>query len=515
MINPLGGIWLIYILYRAIAGWQEGSRGTPPRVGGTPERNALFRPISVDGRHLLVWFLGGLAVIVAAVWFTQAPVVSALVFGVATIFLAPWLYTRCVLIPLGLMRASAVAARLALWTFRYDAGEGASSLAAALALAHQRHAKERDVAWLADRLAEPSRWPMRGATIAAHAMLAMVRGDQARALCLFESVEMLHPLAAPRIARRLAARYRMAAAAAREDWESVARLAAAYRRLTRTAWFYGALAAWHRGHRSASSAIRLRFFWAVAPRRRRSWMLVANALAPVTVEALGASVPVEPPAWPHAVIAPFDEALRRHAALAITRNGPGLGEAWCACASAWQKVFDDGTSAEQAITRGKELGIGEPQQLLGVFGSLVRADLASEALRPGVGHEDLSRGGPLGAWVIQHLGEEDLRDLDYRAGALEEPHRAGTLLPIVEDWAELAAIRSRLEQSADRLGDLYLRAAFGVIQARVGNHAARMFNLRNERPIANAAFRWLARCAERAGDDQALANYRGNVSLGF
>jgi len=515
MINALPIIWLVWLIVRAI-NKRDGSPSRARRVGGTRSGNVLMRPISERAGFLFVWFAGELVVAAAIIALPRSPMVSASVLCAMTVVLLPWLLARGVLIPLGLMRPSAIAARLALWTFRNDSGEGASSLAAALALAHKRGSRERDAERLRARLAEPSRIPLRGSKIAAHAVLAAIGGDHARALCLFESIDSLHPLAGAGVARRLAARFRMADAASRRDWPALAAQAAAHRRLTRSAWFFGALAAWHRGRRSAWSALWVRLWWIVASGRRRNRELVAAAFAATAAadlaleqDAVGASE------WPHSVLPPFDEALRSHAALARTPDGPGVGEAWRACAAAWQRVFEDRASAEQAIERGKALGVQAPAQMLSAFGSLVRADLASDALRPGVSARDLSDGGPLGVWVASHLADEVLRDLDYRSGAIHERDRARKQVPIVDDWVELATIHSKIERSADRLGDLFVHSAFSCVHVRVSNHAARIYNLQEERAIANAVFRWLARYAERAGDGEALERYRKNLALGF
>ena len=80
--------------------------------------------------------------------------------------------------------------------------------------------------------------------------------------------------------------------------------------------------------------------------------------------------------------------------------------------------------------------------------------------------------------------------------------------------AELATIHSTFERSANRLGDPFVCTAFHAIHVRVGNHAAGIYNLRSERPIANAVFRWLAHCAGRAGDQNALTLHRNNAGMG-
>ena len=511
---PIGLIWLIVVLYRAYAN-SRGSEPAAPRRGlGASTGSVLSRPLSIDGRHLLVWFVGSVAVLGALAAARNAPVVATLVLCATSVALFPWLLTRYVLIPLKWRRASSALARLALWTFRHDPGAG-PMLAEALVLTRKYPAPEREIARLESRLCEPTSRTMRGASITAHGLLAMSKGQFDRARWAFESLEMLHPLAAPAVARRIGSRFRMATAAASGDWKSLERLAAGYGRLTRSAWFYGALARWHLGRRTIPLALWLRVTWALAPGRRRSRAWLNAAIAGRRTSEGDAEKPAMLPEWSHAVIAPFDEALRRHAALAIARDGPAASEAWRACAAAWRAVFDDHRSSEHVKERGRELGVVKLEEALGLFGSSVRHDLASEARRPGIDHEDLSAGGPVGSWVAAYLIEEDLRDIEFRVQAIEERQRAKTILPIGDVWLEVAALHTKFEESAHRLGEPFVCAACPVIGGVVLNHAAEIYNNRGERPIANATFRWLARCAERAGNAELFRICDENGALGF
>ncbi|WP_199693951.1 hypothetical protein, partial [Sorangium cellulosum] len=133
----------------------------------------------------------------------------ALPLAPLVLLVAPWFVARRVLIPLGLPRAAYFVAWLSDWTWRADR-RGGAALAAAWALCRARKPDAAVEAWVSERIergGEPagagpapssaSVVPLRGAGIAAGAMLAAHRGDVEGARALFGSVAGLDERACP------------------------------------------------------------------------------------------------------------------------------------------------------------------------------------------------------------------------------------------------------------------------------------------------------------------------------
>lgn len=487
----------------------------------------------------------GIALATGAVW--TAPLLAAALVG-----LAPWPFARWVLIPLGLHRAAWLAASVSDWTFRLDK-RGGGALAAAWALCRARGRDDAAAAWVEERLrgapapvedpaeakaalrqASGSFEPLRGAGVAAMAMLAAYRGDREGARALFESVGTFAEGACPPEAHRVAARWLAADAAAHGDWREVADLAEGARG---EIWepsdlgLLGAVAARLLGEAGAPSDVGLWLRWAAAPHRRATLPLVRRALArrdrprPAAADGpeLRAARVREGDLWGRAV------AL--HATLLLRGGGRVTGEELRRLGGAWDAAFEDeratselherariiggaGQGAGQASPRAAALA-PSPEAALGALRRSVVEDLAAMARAARLPHEAWEDLGETLNRANRLLRDELLSELELTCDRLRRRVDEHRELPPADEWREWIALRAQYERAAEMVGMELRRLAFPKVDSDVCHFAVWLFNVRRQRPMANAMFRWLLAEAEALGDERAADLQRKNASCGI
>ncbi|XXX75382.1 hypothetical protein WMF30_47815 [Sorangium sp. So ce134] len=465
--------------------------------------------------------------IVLAIGLAAGQLWCALLLAPLVPFIAPWLVARHAFIPLGLPRAAYHAALLSDWTWRADR-RGGAALAAAWALCRARRPDPAAEAWVAERLegagvgarpegdgergaaARPE--PLRGAGVAAGAMLAARRGDLPGARALFDSVAGLDERACPREARRIAAGWLAADAASRGDWAAV--LERAREGGGRALSLLGAVAARLLGEAPAPGALELWLRWLVAPHRRATLPLVRRALA------AGAGAPPPQPEEPEPCAAKVAEgdlwsrAVLLHATMLLRPRGKVSGDDLRRLGGAWDAALDDERAQAELRERALSLGASGAQAALGPLARAVEEDLAA-ALRaarvPRSAWDDL--GGTIGR-TRRRLRDDLLAEIELACDALRRRVDERRELPALSEWREWISLRAQYEAAAELVGAEFRRLAFPKVHADVCHAAVWLFNARKERAIANAMFRWLLAEAEALEDARLAGLQRGNVGCG-
>ncbi|WP_437333946.1 hypothetical protein [Sorangium sp. So ce394] len=444
----------------------------------------------------------------------------ALLLAPLALLLAPWLVARGVLIPLGLPRAAYFVAWLSDWTWRADR-RGGAALAAAWALCRARRPGAAVEAWVGERIeragagpapSSTSAVPLRGAGIAAGAMLAAHRGDVEGARALFDSVAGLDERACPREARRVAAGWLAAEAASRGDWPAV--LERAREGGGRALALLGAVAARLLGEAPAPGALELWLRWLAAPHRRATLPLVRRALA------AGEGAPPPQPEEPEPCAAKIAEgdlwsrAVLLHATMLLRPRGKVSGDDLRRLGGAWDAALDDERAQAELRERAQLLGASGAQAALGPLSRAVEEDLAA-ALRaarvPREAWDDL--GGTIGR-TRRRLRDELLAEVELACDALRRRVDEKRELPALSEWREWISLRAQYEAAAALAGAEFRRLAFPKVHADVCHAAVWLFNARKERAIANAMFRWLLAEAEALEDARLAGLQRGNVGCG-
>ncbi|WP_437732617.1 hypothetical protein [Sorangium sp. So ce1335] len=440
----------------------------------------------------------------------------------------PWLAARHVFIPLGLPRAAYAAARRSLFAWPADP-RGGAALAAAWALCRARRPDPAAEAWLGDLLegtgqrrgagrggdggpAAAGTEPLRGAGIAAGAMLAAYRGDIEGARALFESVACLDERACPREARRIAAGWLAAEAAARGDWAAVVERAADGG--GRATALLGAAAARLLGDVSAPGAVALWLRWLAAPRRRATLPLLRRALAAGDGAPRPEPEEPEPRAGKVAEGDLWSRAVLLHATLLLRPRGKVSGDDLRRLGGAWDAALEDERAQAELRERALSLGASGAQAALGPLARAVEEDLAA-ALR--AARVPLAEWDDLGATIgrtRRRLRDELLSEVEIACDALRRRVDEKRELPALAEWREWTALRAQYEAAAELAGTEFRRLAFPKLHADVCHAAVWLFNTRKERAIGNAMFRWLLAEAEALEDARLAGLQRGNVACG-
>ncbi|WP_437688081.1 hypothetical protein [Sorangium sp. So ce176] len=464
------------------------------------------------------------AAFVLAIGLAAGQLWCALPLAPLVLLVAPWFVARRVLIPLGLPRAAYFVAWLSDWTWRADR-RGGAALAAAWALCRARKPDAAVEAWVSERIergGEPagagpapssaSVVPLRGAGIAAGAMLAAHRGDVEGARALFGSVAGLDERACPGEARRVAAGWLAAEAASRGDWAAV--IAHACAGSGRALSLLGAVAARLVGEEPAPGALGLWLRWLIAPRRRATLPLLRRALA------AGAGAPRPAPEAPEPCAAKvadgdlWSRAVLLHATLLLRPRGKVSGDDLRRLGGAWDAALEDARAQAELRERALSLGASGAHAALGPVARAVEDDLAA-ALRaarvPRAEWDDL--GATIGR-TRRRLRDELLSEVELACDALRRRVDEKRELPALSEWREWTALRAQYEAAAELVGTEFRRLVFPKLHADVCHAAVWLFNTRKERAIANAMFRWLLAEAEALEDARLAGLQRGNVACG-
>jgi hypothetical protein len=487
---------------------RANAAGKPPMQ---PPR--LFRA-SAEGRvgtwAVFVWTVlapGGLTFLLL----TLAGQVWAIIPLAAIVLLAfPWPIARTVLVPLG-------QARLAYWlTYASDVvfhldRRGGAALAGAWALAMQRELDEETAEWIAARLAEER--PLRGAGVAAAAMLLAARGDRDGARALFAVVEAVDDRACPPAAKRLANAWLASDAAERGEWARVAALGMTWARGGRLGWLLAGIAQSLLLEPSAPKKYELWLRWAIAPQHAATKPMVERAL--VAQEGGFIDPEEEPPLAPEAPPEGADAirtALSLHAA--VLAKGAVRAEDVRAVGQAWDAALEDRATERLLYERALVLGASGPAATLMRVRSAIEEDLAAVVLASGMPLKDLGEKGELTTRVRARLRDRMLSEVEAASDVIRRRVEDKRELPPVEEWREWASLADRYERGVESAGEDFRRLAFAKVYPDACGLAVWLFNDRQQRPLGNAIFRWLLAEAEVLDDQRAIALQTKNVACG-
>ncbi|EYF02954.1 hypothetical protein [Chondromyces apiculatus] len=475
------------------------------------------------------------------------------VLAVLLVVFAPWLITRWVLIPLGLPRFAYYMATLADWTFLADR-RGGAVLAGAWALCRRPAGDEALAGWLERKLLGVEKpgpegealqvaWlvaralmalrrgdlrrlrmlfevqelstgfeTLRGAGIGAMGLLAAYRGDLAGARALLESLEHVDARACPRLAGEVALRWLAADAAARGAWSEVSALCAVGWRGGRDVALLGAVAARLLDAEGAPGDVGLWARWLLAPRRRATLALVQRALRPRLERGPQVEAPKvrgvvrEGDRWGHAV------AL--HAALLLRGEGGVNGEDLRRLGGAWDAVFEDEAARAEVEERARAIGASGAQAAIEGLRSSAVEDLVALVQAARIPHEQWDDLGEMLRRANRQLRSDLLAELELTVERLRRRVDEARALPAIDEWREWIALKGRYEQAAALVGMELRRLSFPRMNVEVCHLAVWLFNVRGQRALANAMFRWLLAEAEAVGDERAAARARDNLACG-
>ncbi|WP_437763933.1 hypothetical protein WMF27_38300 [Sorangium sp. So ce281] len=511
-----GGLLVLAVVVRVII--EVAARKASPGAAPRP------RMLGVGLWNVVALFVFVPIAILLALALAGGQLWCAVPLAPLALLMVPWSFARHALIPLGLPRAAYFVASLSDGAFRVDR-RGGAALAAAWALCRARKPDAAVEAWVSERIerggehaggapapSSASAAPLRGAGIAAGAMLAAHRGDVEGARALFDSVAGLDERACPDAARRVAASWLAAEAASRGDWGAVSGYACVSG--GRAMWLLGAVAARLVGEEPAPGALGLWLRWLVAPRRRATLPIVRRALE------AGAGAPRPEPEAPEPCAARVAEgdlwsrAVLLHAALLLRPRGQVSGDDLRRLGGAWDAALDDERAQAELRERAASLGASGAQAALGPLARAVEEDLAATlraARVPRAAWDDL--GATIGR-TRRRLRDELLSEVEIACDALRRRVDERRELPALSEWREWTSLRAQYEAAAVLVGVEFRRLAFPKLHADVCHAAVWLFNTRKERAIANAMFRWLLAEAEALEDSRLTALQRGNVECG-
>jgi hypothetical protein len=436
---------------------------------------------------------------------------AALPFALVMIpLLAPWPLCRMVFIPLGWPRPAARLAGWAHWTFGVDR-HGGAVIGGAWALL--RSGQPRDLAAI-DRLeARLSKSKaLRGAGICGAGLLAAARGELADARALLESVSTLDNNVTPRPARRIALEWLAVDAVASGEWTRALEIARNRRPRSRLVILLGRIA----GRLLAvdrSSAWMLWVLWAIAPRRRATLALVRRALsAPIGSAQEPSPIPVEvllpEGSEPLVVALGLRSAIGRRPAKSLA------DEDFVRLGRSWDRALDSEATKRWVIERAAALGACRSEQLLDEVSREIEQDLGALALE---------RERPLGPELAdsEHLRrasrvlrEKLFTEIEGASEAIARRAEEKRALSPIDEWREWLRFKALADRGATLGGVELVRLIYPKVHGEVGKLSVWLWNVRKEKAIANAIFRWMRDRAIEVGDASSIELENKNVKCG-
>ncbi|WNG13955.1 hypothetical protein [Cystobacter fuscus] len=494
MTPALAGLMLIFLL-RAFSNRRSGrQRSNPsysPQVGYFGITLFFLLPQAL---FQLVWIVQGQ-------WW-----ITPFFLGLLTLCL-PWTTTRWVFIPLGWPRVAYGFSYLAAWSWGADP-KGGRVLAAAWALLRARTPPTQEYDhWLRQHL-ETTCTPKRGAALVASALLAASRGDLETARLICRGMNHLDPRVAPRLARKIALEWSLADAAAHGRWREVIELARSGSGSFLLAAFFRDSARRLLGEPSVGRFV-LGMEWVLARRWVSTWPLLERAWRATP----HASSPGETPV----ATEPLEHALACHAALA--RVTPGHEEAaFSSAVSAWEQALDSERVRELVEERARGAGPGvDAHEALETLRHEVTEELAAWALARELPLHSLATGSALLEAVTYQACNEQLERIESIAWDMSRRMEEKQPLPssdVYEQWRDFLALQRRCARVTAMGGLDARRLAFEAVNVPLCNLGAWLFNVREERAVANGMFRWLLAEARVVGSQEDQQRYLDNVNCG-
>jgi hypothetical protein len=419
---------------------------------------------------------------------------GALLLPLALVLMwAPTIVVRCLAIPLRMPRVAYWIIKVCRPLTLAREPDAAGVMYGALALA-RKGPSDAAAQWLRKRLAQAR--PLRGAGVAAAALLAARRGDGHRARCLFRIADA--PLA-PVAARRIARDWLVADAARSGDWHEVIRLGRRGSDSLRWSYAMARIAERLIGDPHACGNWRLWLYFLLAPRRHASFALMRRALA----------VPMRTSPQPDA--SPAEAADLPQA----------LGELARAIGHAQARDADSLARRVGAVDRHVETMRVEIEERLGALGGRGSVDTVISAFarrltdlvapvieaNPRLARAERS---PSFEQAIAQVRLHLFRDIEVQCRDYKEQKE--TVLDAPFEWERWAVLRD----NADRvlaLDPASESALFLTMYAPVCNFAVFQHNELGRHTLAHAMFMWLLPHAGSDAQAQRLLAQNANAGV--
>ncbi|MFO0572739.1 MAG: hypothetical protein U1A78_01975 [Polyangia bacterium] len=450
--------------------------------------------------------------------------------------LFPFATCRFVTMPLGLVRTTYALSFLCFVRFSEDP-RGAAVLLGALTLLRARRpdsqggrgaaAEQTSLRFLEGQLARLPK--LGGAGLVAQALLCARRGDREGARALLATLSTLDPRVYPPWAEAVACDYLVVDALARGDSAAVHRQVAAAREVPPLSRLIAAGTPTHGTEAEPKPGRPGRFaLWLLYLRTsqlRQAWPLLQRALQPSPPSP--PSPPPSNPAAPDGRVADLPGALAELTRL-LAAAAPRLTVAdFRRVGGALEQALSDPQTQRRVLERALALGMSAAGPG-GVSGDTALAAMrtdASQALAVRLRESGLpfgplddaasaTRPTVLGAAVAVLRGEL-LGDLEAACQALRGRTLDKRELPRLDEWREWATLRSQYQQVGERGGHGARRLGWTAFHRDVCNFAVWLWNVRSEKILANAVFRFLLAEAEALDDDRSAALAKKNIACGI
>lgn len=458
--------------------------------------------------------LGATAVTALAYGHPDSVLPLAVVAMLVGTLLHPWPLVRRVLVPLGAWRCAMVLCRVGSGPWARDPS-GGPALAATLAVMRRRslddHAGARIRAQIREQIA---RGPIAGAGVIAMGLLRWKEGDDAGARRLIDHVDLLDPCQCPPVARGVAVDWLIADAAQRGAWAAVLDHSLMIRRPSASARLFVAVARRRQGE--PVSARELWWAWLRAPRRRRTWSLVREAL---TRPAFADATDVVDLAANDGGGSERRAMAMHHEAITLALQGSVTPEILVRLGRAWDICVEDFDFRRRVRARALELDCSEALDRL-VLRFHRRAcrdigDMLCPRALPPMDSTTLRRALQLSrdnAKARLRTCIESLARIRHRCGVGRERDTThGTT--VWDMWCQALEVLERYEKAVAGLPVEHARPIFSRIDAELTTATAWLAQQRNQRALAAGVSLWLVAEADRVRDAAAADHHRRALVL--
>lgn len=451
------------------------------------------------------------------------------------VLLFPFSFIRFVTMPLGLPRLSYLLALLCMVRFAEDHRGGAVMMGALTLLRSRPGTNEAAMRFLAARLAKVRR--LGAAGLCAQALLCARRGDLNGARALLLSLADLDRRLVPPWAAALASDYLATDALARGDWPELRRVSEQAEPRPPLTELLGAVAfavappptdAQTAPPARPGRTVLYRAFLS-ASYYRQTWPLLKAALR--ALDRPAAPAPAAATAKRPDVAAPsLAGALGELRRLLSAETSRLTIEDFRRTGVALERALADPQTQQKALVRGLALSAGASgvQSVSGEaalravrtdaikalaarlretrlpFGALSGPSDAGDAARPSVLGE-----------ATQLLRGELLTEVEHATDALHNRTQDKRALPRLDEWHEWARLRTLYLRIGEMGGMPARHLAWTAFHREVCNWAVWLWNVREEKILGNAVFRFLLHEAEALDDERNASLAKKNVTCGI
>lgn len=450
----------------------------------------------------------------AQLWLLGLWVLAVALIGLCVVpVLGPWLL-RHVLVPAGRVKLAFHCGRFS--TVAGTDPEAFGLAAAAWAVVGARRPVSGDArAWLQDKITK--RGVLGDAEVVSTAFL-IARDDAEAARRLLESVAELaemHPAV-----RELAGEWMAVEAVERGAWDEILPWGFP---ATPLRFLLEGIAAARRDEAGAPGPMALRARWVMAPYRRHTRALLAQAVVPPSTTSAAAASASESTAADagsarngHSSVASLDEAIALHVramgSAGATPDADGVHQ----LATSWDRAFEAPELLAWLETRAGELGAvpGAAPRAAGEIMETVARELRATIERHRLPSPPALR-SRFGSLLGNKLRHGRLDELELQFTRWADRVTSGTQLPPIDEWREFLAVRQSYRDVVASGGEDLRRLAFPHVFNAANRAAVALWNDRDELSIAHAILAWELAESNAVGDSAAIELAAKNAKLKF